>query len=72
MLNETDQGAMDVDGETTLATSRTELDTHANMPVVGRNAFVVATTGETTDVSAFTPDYKPIQCSIVDAALLYD
>ncbi len=67
-----DAGAMDVDDQETSGISRTELDTHANMPVVGRNAFVVARTGETVDVSPFTPDYKPMQCSLVDAALLYE
>ena len=64
---------MDDDNEPpSSSTSRTELDTHANMPVVGRNAFVISRTGETADVSAFTPDYKPMHVPIVDAALLYD
>ena len=37
--------------------SRTELDSHANMPVIGRHAYVLAETGKTVDVSPFTPDY---------------
>jgi hypothetical protein len=52
--------------------SRTELDSHANMPVVGKNAFVLAETGRTCEVSAFTPDYEPMKVKIVDAALLYE
>ena len=52
--------------------SRTELDSHANMPVVGKNAFVMADTGHTVEVSAFTPDYEPMMVPIVDAAVLYE
>ena len=37
--------------------SRTELDSHANMPVVRRNAYILAELGKTVDVSPFTPDY---------------
>ena len=48
-----------------------ELDSHANMPVVGKNAYVLADTGRTCDVYAFTPNYEPIEVPIVDAALLY-
>jgi hypothetical protein len=52
--------------------SRTELDSHANMPVVGRHAFIISDTGRVADVNAFTPDYEPMQLSIVDAAIQYD
>lgn len=52
--------------------SRTELDSHANMPVVGRNVLVLAETGRTCDVSAFTPDYEPMRVPIVDAAVAYE
>ena len=38
--------------------SRTELDSHANMPVVGRHAYIISQTGKIADVSPFTPDYK--------------
>jgi hypothetical protein len=40
--------------------SRTELDSHANMPVV-----------RTADVKAYTPDYDSMQIRIVDAAVKY-
>ena len=52
--------------------SRTELDSHANMPVVGKNAFILAETGKSCEVSAFTPDYEPMLVPIVDAAVLYE
>ena len=37
-----------------------ELDSHANMPVVGKHAYIIAETGKKADVSPFTPDYKPL------------
>ena len=36
--------------------SRTELDSHSNMPVVGKNCFILADTGKTAEVSPYTPD----------------
>jgi hypothetical protein len=52
--------------------SRTELDSHANMPVVGRHAFIISDTGRIADVNPFTPDYDSMQVPIVDAAVQYD
>jgi hypothetical protein len=52
--------------------SRAELDSHANMPVVGRNAYVISDTGKVADVSPFTPDYKSMQIKVVDAAVQYE
>ena len=49
--------------------SRTELDSHANMPVIGINAYILSKIGETADVAPFTLDYKPISVELVDAAL---
>ena len=40
--------------------SRTELDSHANMPVVGKHAYIIAQTSKKVDASPFTPDYKPL------------
>ena len=51
--------------------SRTDLDSHANMPVVGRNAYIIADTGNKADVNAYTPDYEPMRVPIVDAAVQY-
>ena len=52
--------------------SRTELDSQANMPVIGRNAYILSKIGETVDVAPFTPDYKPISVELVDAVLNYE
>ena len=52
--------------------SRTELESHANMAVIGRHAYILAETGKTVEVNPFTPTYKPIEAPIVDAALQYD
>ena len=52
--------------------SRTELDSHANMPVVGKHAYIIAETGKKVDVSPFTPDYKPLTVPLVDAMVKYD
>eukprot|EP00957_Ditylum_brightwellii_P185907 14153854-Ditylum_brightwellii.AAC.1 len=49
-----------------------ELDSHANMPVVGRHAYVISETGRIADVSLFTPDYNSTKIKIVDAAIQYD
>ena len=50
----------------------TELGSHATMPVIGMNACILSTIGETVDVAPFTPDYKPISVELVDAALKYE
>jgi hypothetical protein len=63
-----DEGGMDKDEG-----SRTELNSHANMPVVGRHAYIISDTGRMADVSPFTPpDFKSMRLCIVDAAVQYD
>ena len=52
--------------------SRTELDSHSNMPVIGLKSYILSKIGETVDVAPFTPDYKPISVELVDAALKYE
>ena len=52
--------------------SRMERDSHANMPVVGKHAYIIAETGKTVDVSPFTPDYKLLTVPLVDATVKYD
>ena len=52
--------------------SRTELDSHTNMPAIGMNAYIFSTIGETVDIAPFTPDYKPISVEMVDASLKYE
>ena len=52
--------------------SRTDLDSHANMAVVGRHAYILSDTGRTADVNAFTPDNESMQVPIIDAAVQYE
>ena len=58
---------VEMDGE-----SRMELDSHANMPVVGKEALIVEQSGKMVEVSPFTPDYKPIKVEVVNAVVQYD
>ena len=57
----------EMDGE-----SHTELDSHANMPVAGREALIVEQSGKTVEVNPFTPDSKPIKVEVVNAIVQYD
>ena len=53
--------------------SNTELDSHANMVVLGRHAFILNLSGKTAQVSPFTPEYDSMkEVPIVDAAVAYD
>ena len=38
--------------------SRTDLDSHGNVVVVGNHAAIINDTGRRADVSPFTPDYE--------------
>ena len=60
------------DGIEVVESSRTELDSHANMPVVGKNAYIISDTGRVADVNPFTPDYDSMRIPIVDAAVRYE
>ena len=52
--------------------SRTELDSRANMVVVGKNCYIIDLAGETIDVCSFTPEYKSLKkVPLVDALLMY-
>jgi hypothetical protein len=52
--------------------SRSELDTHANLPVVGRHAYIISNTRRLANMSPFTPDYSLMQIQVVDTAVHYD
>ena len=52
--------------------SRMELDSHMNMPVVGKHAYIIAETGKKVNVSPFTPDYQPLMVPLVDATVRYN
>eukprot|EP00957_Ditylum_brightwellii_P170119 12949041-Ditylum_brightwellii.AAC.1 len=67
-----DEMSYDNNGEPSNDQSRMELDSHANMTVVGRHAYVISVTGRIADVSPFTPDYNSMNIKIVDVAIQYD
>jgi hypothetical protein len=53
--------------------SRTKLDSHANMVVVGNNCLIIEWSGQTAIVNPFTPDYDALpEVPIVDAAVMYE
>ena len=52
--------------------SRTELDSHANIAVVGWHAHILSTSDRTVEVNGFTPEHATIKAPLVDAALQYD
>eukprot|EP00957_Ditylum_brightwellii_P087829 6688930-Ditylum_brightwellii.AAC.1 len=62
----------DDDEEPSNEQSRMELDSHANMSVVGRHVYVISDTGRIADVSTFTPDYNSIKIEKVDAEIQYN
>ena len=52
--------------------SRTEFDSHANMPLVGCEAYIIADSGKRPTVYPYSPEYPPKELAIVDAGLQYD
>ena len=52
--------------------STTELDSHANMTVVGLDAYVISETGRTAVIQPYSPDYDIKDIPIVHAAVQYD
>ena len=52
--------------------SQTELDSHANMPVAGRNCYILSELGKYVNVSPFTPAYKALRAPVVDVVIQYD
>jgi hypothetical protein len=58
-----------VSKENHMEESRTELDSHANMPVADMNAHSMSDTGRIADVNPFTPEHNSVMTSVVDAAV---
>ena len=57
----------------TVVEARTDLDSHANMCVFGKNAIIIANTGQSANVDGFSPDVGTLhKVPIVDAAIAYD
>ena len=56
-----------------LFVSSTELDSHANMVVLGKQAFVFSHSGQFANVQAFSEEVKALpEVPIVDAVIAYD
>ena len=51
---------------------RFDFDSHANMPVVGKGAYILNYIGRSAEVSTYSPEYEPHQFPVVDAAVQYD
>ena len=52
---------------------KTEPESHANMVVVVRHAYIMNLSDRTAQVSPFTPEYKSLkEVPIIDAAVAYD
>ena len=49
-----------------------ELDSHTNMPVVGRHSYIINYSGQMVDVKPFTPQCRSMEAELVDVALLYE
>ena len=53
--------------------TRAELDSHANMVVLGKHCTVIRRTGHTVNVNAFASEVGSLkQVPIVDAAVVYE
>jgi hypothetical protein len=54
-------------------TAATELDSHADSPVVGKNAVILESLNRSVRVSGFSSEIgKPIRVKVVNAAVAYD
>ena len=60
-------------GDNVCFESSTELDSHTNMVVIGKQVFIFIHSGQYENVRAFTDEVKGItEVSIVDAVIAYD
>jgi hypothetical protein len=65
-LYETIVAAMNGVGDGPGNESRTDQDSHANMPVVGSGVLVIVEHNRTCEVSPYSLDYKPMKVPLVD------
>ena len=64
---------ININGNDQLIITRSELDSHANMVVLGKDCFIFESTGKTCNVEPFTADLGvATNIPIVDVALAYD
>ena len=50
---------------------KTDLDSHANVAVIGSEAYIIEETGETASVQPYSSDYDTKEIPIVHAGVLY-
>ena len=60
-----------IDEDDVIGGYHTELNSHVNMPVLGRHTFILNDTGRTVEVNPFTPQYKAMTARLVDGVLMY-
>lgn len=51
---------------------RTDLDSHANMVVVGRDVLITARSGKTAEVQAFAPELDALSLPLVECVMLWE
>ena len=59
------------DGNNIIEKSRTDLDSHANVVVLGKHSYIVNYTGKTAKVHPFSPEHEALKVPIVDAVIQY-
>ena len=65
--------AIELEGKGGAIISRTELDSHANMCVVGKHCIIISRSGKTINVGTFSPSAGSLSAvPIVNAAIAYD
>ena len=73
VISEVEASEIDTCGEDVPLLSRTDLDSHSNMVVVGKHADMINDTGRRAEVSPFPKDYESLsKVPIVDAAIRHD
>ena len=72
ILADTMTAGCEMDEDDAIGGYHTELNSHANMPMLGRHWFILNDTGWTVEVNPFTPQYKVMTAKFVDGPLLYD
>ena len=62
-----------MEGDEDVLSGRSELDSHANMVVLGKDCWIISCSNRSVDVSAFANDVGSLKSvPIVDALIAYD
>ena len=72
-INRSNMETANYQDDDTQTISATELDSHADLPVVGKYCRILEDTGRKARVSGFTSELgKPLVVKVVNAAVAYD